>query len=367
MKKTIISLAVLAAASNIASAQSSVTIYGVVDAGIVSERGALAGSDVKLSSGVGSASRLGFRGTEDLGHGLSAVFVLESGFNVDTGTSDVSGSLFNRQAFAGLKSTTVGGLTFGRQYTPYYNTLSQVADPFGGGYAGTAKNLLPANVRTSNAIVYATPTVSGFNGDLSYSLGEQAGNNTAGRQIGASVAYVNGPLTARLAYNNRNSDAIAAGSSPASYPGSGRNLLLAANYDFAVAKAFLAYGEDKGFNSSVINGAIAATPQFKVNAFGAGNVTASTDSTDFIVGATAPVFTVGTIMASYVRKNDKTALNQDATQFGIGYLHALSKRTSAYVAFAKVKNNNGGSYTVGSNAEAGTGDKAFNLGLRHSF
>jgi predicted porin len=72
-------------------------------------------------------------------------------------------------------------------------------------------------------------------------------------------------------------------------------------------------------------------------------------------------------MASFIRKNDKEVANRDADQWAIGYSYALSKRTSTYVAYAKIKNKNGAGYTVGNNTEAGSGDKAFNLGLKHSF
>ncbi|MBJ7312133.1 porin [Rugamonas sp. CCM 8940] len=349
MKKSIISIAILGAMSNVAFAQSNVTIYGIVDAGIVSERGGKAGSVTKVTSGVGSASRLGFKGTEDLGGGLNAVFVLESGIKADTGESDVAGSIANRQSYVGLKSATAGSLTLGRQYTPYYNTLSQVADPFAAGLAGSAKNLFMAsgnNTRTSNSVVYATPALNGFTAEAAYALGEQSGDNSASRQLGLSVGYANGPLTARAAFNSRNNDTTAP-TTPVVNTTMGHNALLAVNYDFAVAKAFFAYGKDKGNFSSI-------APK-------------DVDSSEILVGATAPVGPAGTLMASFIRKNDKLASNQDADQWAIGYSHALSKRTSTYVAYAKIKNKNGATYTVGNNSEVGTGDKAFNIGVKHAF
>jgi predicted porin len=345
-----------------AQAQSNVTIYGIVDAGIVSERGGSAGSVTKVTSGIGSQSRLGFRGTEDLGNGLSAIFQIETGLKVDDGTLDNTNSaLFNRQAFVGLRSKEAGTLTLGRQYTMLYNAMSQVADPFGAGYAGTIKNLFPAagaNTRVSNAVVYATPVFAGFSAEALYALGEQAGSNEAGRQFGLGLNYGQGPLNARLVYNNRNNDTVAAGTTPAANRDSGRNTLFAMNYDFNVVKAYFAYGADKGLNSAALPVA---------NAYGyAVAPRASLDSNDILIGVQVPVGS-GTIMASAIRKNDKTRFNQDADQWAVGYLHALSKRTGAYVAYAKIKNKNGAGYTVGNNNEAGTGDKAFNVGVRHSF
>ncbi|WP_025916432.1 porin [Herminiimonas sp. CN] len=356
MKKSLVAIAVLGAFSGIASAQSAVTVYGTMDAGIVSERGGKDGSVTKLTSGVASASRLGFKGSEDLGGGLSANFVIESAVKVDTGETDSSG-IFSRQAFVGLKSVSAGAVTLGRQYTPLYNTISQVADPFGAGYAGSAKNLLPtagAETRTSNTIAYASPNFSGFSGEVAYSLGEVANSNSASRQFGAAVAYANGPLNVRLAYNNRNNDTLTVKTNDI-----GRNTLLAANYDFGVAKAFLAYGVDKGTNSAPLPNT--ANPYGAIIA-----PKASTDSSDLLLGVAVP-FGASTILASYIRKDDKTGLNQDADQWALGYTYALSKRTSLYSSYARISNKNGAGYTVGNNTEAGTGDKAFNLGVKHTF
>ena len=361
MKKTLITLAVLAAATGVAQAQSSVVIYGTVDAGFVSERGGVNGNVNKLDSGVASASRIGFKGTEDLGSGLSALFVLETGFNVDNGTQDKAGSIFNRQAYVGLSSKTTGSLTLGRQYTPWYNTLSKVADPFAAGYAGSAKNLFTSNTRTSNTVLYTSPNFNGFDADVAYTFGENAESNKIGRQIGASAGYSNGPLNARFAYNNTDNTQFQIGSA--------RNYLLAANYDFAVAKAYVAYGVNKGYNSMIANNAVQnANGSFSTrNAFGGTDAAFSRDSNNILVGATVPVGPAGTVMASFIRTNDKTAANADADQWAVGYSYALSKRTSTYASYAKIKNKNSAGYTVGNNSNVGTGDKAFNVGVRHSF
>lgn len=354
MKKTLITLAVLAAATGVAQAQSSVVIYGTVDAGFVSERGGVNGNVNKLDSGIGSASRLGFKGTEDLGSGLSALFLLESGFSVDNGQQDVSGTLFNRQAYVGLSSKTTGTLTLGRQYTPIYNTLAKVADPFQVGYAGSAKNLFPSNTRTSNTVLYTSPSYNGLDADVAYTFGENAESNKIGRKIGASVGYSNGPLNARVAYNNTSNETALTSI------GSGRNYLAAANYDFAVAKAYVAYGVNKGVNSAVRNNG-------SVNAFNYTSAAFSTDSTTALIGTTVPLGAAGTFMASYIHVDDKDVTNADANQFALGYSYALSKRTSTYASIAKISNKNNAGYTVGNNSNVGTGDKAVNVGVRHSF
>lgn len=360
MKKLTLAALIVGGFAAQAQAQSNVTIYGIVDAGIVMERGGVNGSVNKVTSGVGSASRLGFRGTEDLGGGNSAIFVIESGVKIDTGEQDTAGVFAQRQAYVGLKSKELGTVTLGRQYTMLYNALTQVADPFGAGYAGSAKNLFPTAgilTRTSNAVVYNSPSFEGFSVDGQYALGEQSGDNTAGRQFGVGLNYANGPLAVRLIHNNKNNDTAAVGTTPAKEVDEAKNTMIAASYDFGMAKAHFAYEKDKGPGSAPIPVA---------NAYGLKTApTPSTDSSVWLIGATVPVGT-GNIVASYTDKDDKVK-NQDATQWAIGYLHSLSKRTTAYVAYAKIKNKNGAGYTVGNNTEAGSGDKAFNLGVKHTF
>ena len=360
MNKTYLAAAILAASAAPAFAQTAVSIYGIVDAGFVRESGGTTNVS-KISSGVASVSRLGFRGTEDLGGGMSALFVLETGYKTDTGEVDTAGSIFNRQALVGIK-TTGGTVTLGRQYTPYYNTITGVADPFAAGLSGSAKNLLPtvgANTRTSNTVMYVSPKVAGVTGELAYAAGEQADSNSAGRQIGAALSYSAGKLNARLAYNNRNSDVAATTGVAAISRGIGTNTLLAANYDFGVVKGYAAYGVDKGFNSAVL-------PNTS-NPFGTTvRPVTSTDSTDLLIGATMPVGQ-GTIIASVINKNDKTSFDQDATQVAVGYTYALSKRSTLYTSYGRIKNRRNAGYTVGNGTDAGSGDKAYNAGIRHTF
>lgn len=342
-----------------AHAQSTVSIYGIVDAAIVGERGGAAGNVTKVTSGAASASRIGFRGNEDLGNGLSAFFTLEAGTKIDTGEIDAAGTIFNRQALVGLKGT-FGQVALGRQYTPWHTTLAQVVDPFGTGYAGSSKNLFPdfgANVRTSNTITYASPRTNGFDVELAYSAGEQSDSST-GRQFGGAVGYAQGPLTVRLAYNSKNTDVLATGTTAAVNRSLGRNTLLGANYNFGWIKVNAGYGIDKGDNSAPLGNAN--------NPYGGVRPTASTDGRSVLLGFSAPVGG-GTVMFSAMHKDDRTAFDQDASSWGIGYLYALSKRTGLYGAYGHVRNRNGAGYTVANNTEAGTGSTGYNLGLRHTF
>jgi predicted porin len=338
-----------------AQAQTNVTIYGIVDAAIVGESGGSAGRQTKITSGAGSASRLGFRGSEDLGGGMSAFFTLETGARIDTGTLDANNTIFNRQALVGLK-TNMGSVALGRQYTPYHNALVEVIDPFRTGYAGTSKNLFPDNgnnVRTSNTVTYASPKVNGFHVDLAYSAGEQS-SISAGRQYGGAVGYAAGPLALRLVYNARNSDVAATGTNR----DIGRNVLFGGNYNFKWVTLHAGIGIDKGFNSTPLG-----NPN---NPYGGVAPTASTDARDLLLGFSAPVGP-GTLMFSAMRKNDRTRFDQDASSWGVGYLYGLSKRTGLYAAYAHIDNKNGAGYTVANNSESGTGSTGYNLGIRHTF
>ena len=356
MKKNMFALAAMAALAGTASAQSTVTVYGLVDAGLVQERGGAAGSATKLTSGVASGSRLGFKGTEDLGGGLSVLFLLENGLNVDTGTAGQGGLLFGRQAYVGMRGS-FGSVLLGRQYTPEFGGLVMV-DPFSTGLAGDIKNLAAVTgnsaSRMDNAIKYISPTVEGVTGELVYAPGEVSGDSAAGRQLGGALSYAAGPLSMRLGYHNRNNDTATVKNTD-----NAKNALFSLTYDFAVAKAHFAYGTAKGLNSSPLRNTS--------NPFGyAVAPAASRDSQFLLLGATIPAGP-GTFMASYMRKDDRGAANQDANQIAVGYRYALSKRSDLYTAYARISNKNGAGYTVGSCIESGTGDKALNLGMRHAF
>jgi predicted porin len=365
MKKSLLVLAVLGTFVGAASAQTSLSIYGLVDAGIVRENGGPAGDVTKLTSGVQNGSRIGFKGTEDLGRGLQAKFVLEAGINVDDGTSGQSitsvpagtpgfnaraanNRLFGRQAYVGLGGNW-GNVTVGRQYSPHYLALAET-DPFGAGLAGNAANFIPTILRMDNTIKYTSPTWSGFTADLAYAFGEVPDENTQRRQYGLSIGYANGPLIAKLAYHRADGD-IAEAAFPSATPGvvsgiplneQAKSWLLAGKWDFGVAAVHLAFNSTKAER------------------------TLAEDTRDWLIGVSAPLGP-GTILASYINKNDRSDFNADANQWALGYTYALSKRTNFYTSFARINNDRNLTYTVGNATERGTGDKQFNVGVRHVF
>lgn len=335
MKKTFFALVAAGAFTGAAAAESNVTIYGLLDASLVGESGGAAGSVSKLTSGVANGSRLGFKGKEDLGNGLAAIFTLENGFNLDAGTMGQGGLLFGRQAFVGL-SGAFGTVKLGRQYTPV-DTVIATTDPFGNGMAGRGQNVFSAGyiARFNNGVMYNTPKVNGFSADLSYGFGETAGNSAANRYAALAAGYEQGPVYLRLAHQKTND---------ATGTGAVKNTVLGGIVDFGLAQAHLAYS---------------------INKRSAAGLT-TFDSNDVLIGTSVP-YGAGKFMASYVHKNDKLALNKDASQIGVGYIHAMSKRTSVYAAYGRIDNNNGATYTVGNATEAGSGDRAYNLGMRHTF
>jgi predicted porin len=340
MNKTIIGAAMLAACAGGASAQtapaapSSVSIYGIMDLALDFQGGGPNGSVTKLSNPFGS--RIGFRGNEDLGGGTSALFVLESGITADTGALSQGGLLFGRQAYVGLKGN-YGTLTLGRQYSARFLAIATIADPFQVGFSGQAHNIMDGDaVRLNNSVKYATPVVNGVSADLQYAPGEVAGDSASGRQVGASVGYTQGKLNVRLAYIGRNGTTLPIATT--------RNSMLAGTYDFGVAKLHAAYSVNRG-------------PLAK----------GSTSNDDMLIGATIPLVGPHSVRASYVRKNDRTALNRDASQIAGGYFYALSKRTDVYGVYSHIRNTNGAVFTVNNGSDTGIGNRGVNLGLRHFF
>ena len=346
MKNSLTILVVASALASTAHAQSSVTAYGKVDLGLVLDSGNAAGKSLRLSSGIGGGSRLGFRGEEDLVGANKAAFQLETGFCADSAAASAfctgSNNFMGRQAHLDL-TTAYGKLVAGRQYSLGYLTATTL-DPFSNGYAGQVENtdgkgsylVDTSGTRLNNSVAYTTPTFSGLNAAVEFALGEATGNWRANREVGATVGYANGPIYAALSYygvDNSNGRGQ-----------SRRTTTGGATYDFGVVKlAGLVQkvgGEPTGGNRI--------------------------DALNWMAGATVPV-AGGRIMGSIVRHDDRTSLQKDATQWGIGYIYPLSKRTSLYTAYAHIANRNHAGFLVGNATDTGTGTRAFNLGASHNF
>ena len=339
MKKSLLAFAVLGAFAGAASAQTNVTIYGLVDMAIQHDNDG-ASTRTGLDSGEFYGSRLGFKGSEDLGGGLKANFQLENGFGADDGKLNQGGRLFGRQAWVGL-SGGFGSVNLGRQWAPIFLVADNI-DPFDAGMtgakagqstsAGGMLNIFGTAFRVENAVVYTTPGLNGFSASLAYAFGEQAGSTSANRQVGLSAAYENGPVYAGVAFHNAND---AAGNAS-------KQTLVGGTYNFGVAKAAAAYQQ----NTSDLN---------------------TVDNKNWMIGVTVPVRATSNVLASYIRSTDNTvATNNNGTQWALGYTHDMSKRTTLYTSYSR--NSNDANSNIGGLAAAnGLTDTLFNVGIRHKF
>lgn len=342
MKKpllALIALSALGAWSGSAMAQTNVTIYGVVEMAIQHENDGRV-SRTALDSGQFYGSRIGFKGSEDLGGGLKANFQLENGFNADDGSLGQGGRLFGRQSWVGL-SGGFGALRMGRQSSPIF-IAADAFDPFDAGMvSGKAGQSTSGNgmlgifrtaFRTDNTVTYLTPNLNGFNGSASYTFGEAAGDTAANRQMGLSASYENGPVYVGTAFHNTN-DALG---------NTSKQALVGGTYNFGVVKAAVAYQK----NTSALH---------------------TLDNKSWMIGVTVPVGTAGNILASFIRSTDDNVVAANAgTQWALGYTYDLSRRTTLYTSYSR--NSNDANSNIGGLA-AGNGltDTLFNAGIRHRF
>jgi predicted porin len=370
MKKSLLALAVFGAFAGAASAQSSVTVYGIVDVNVTStEQGGERVTDMSRASQ--SPSRIGFKGVEDLGNGLKASFVLEQGFDSSNGGEAVSGLAFQRNAWVGLDGG-FGTVRFGRQDTPIYLAMDSV-DPFGTGTLGDIGTLfesLDNKARTDNMMYYKTPTFGGFAVEVSYAFGEVAGENAANRSYGAVLGYENGPLVAKLAYNEvRGGGSVLTGvlnavAGPTAGFATGdtavtdkdsknKDIFAGVSYDFGAFKLHGAYLQSKFQDfGATIGGVTGAFPDFKLKSG--------------MVGVSVPLG-AGTFLADYAMVKNDDFDDADSKKLAIGYTYALSKRTNLYTVVSRVTNDdNVGRASYGS-TDAGDSSTGYQVGLRHSF
>lgn len=393
MQKKILALAVAGLMSGAAFAQSNVTVYGIVDAGYSNWSGSeapVAADERKsrsaIDAGNQATSRIGFRGTEDLGGGLSVGFTLEFGLTNDRGDAltaaantvtpsaarSVAGStaLTDRTQTISLSSKTAGTLVMGRIVNPA-RALVNALDPFGGGGGvGHSQNIQFQTTWADNVIAYASPKFSGFDVVVGYT--NRLGANEQERQkntFGATAddikgyvivpKYAAGPITAGFSYESFNRDGTAAANQDLKL----RRWNLAGSYDFGVAKVGVTYGKVKANDITAVTGDV--------------------DGKQWMLSGWVPVTANGTIMASYNRaKHDIGAANIKASQWALGYNHAMSKRTNAYVTYASLSTNNDaeGLFSVSrnfsptnANGELATASlthgftRGLNIGLRHNF
>jgi general bacterial porin, GBP family len=332
MKKPIFVLIFMGTFSNITLAQSSMTVYGIVDVG-VAYKNAGTGKSLSLNSGLNSTSRLGLKGFEILINGWKANFNLEMGLKSDTGANDAA--LFARGAMVGLSSDEIGSVNFGRHksLTDIYG--AQIG-PFSDGLLGKADLLLKINIVRDNSITYTSNSMNGLIIAAQYGFGEKAGDATANRVISLAGHYVNGPLMANMIW-----DEVQGANGRKAVDGG--KLLAGVAYDFGMFKAHGMYEEIKG-TVSLTN-------------------LDETKEQLYVVGATVKNGN-NTFMVSYTDSKVKTSINSDSSRLALGYTYDFSKRTNLYASMAHVKNEK----AVKTMADvAGATANLFNFGIRHKF
>lgn len=404
-------------------AQSSVQIYGIADAGIMKTKG----ESARIFSGGADGSRLGFKGTEDIGGGFKAIFNLEARVELDTGTqvptliTDNPGlyltkgmealpptllagirnaiqpkggpavnpekALFDRTAMVGL-ITPAGAILLGRMYTPGYEVFAK-ADVFETGTAGTWGGItggaagftaLGADIRSQKSIQYRAEVPSGFGGSLMYG-GKQSGYlGRYNKFYGAALTYKANGFDMGIGHNR-------------GYDWMDRTSLVTTTVGGSFAtgpfKFFAGYHDQKNTNSALLrdyigawDGSIAPTlaPLGAPTATALRNVfvnniarNSQVDAASYQVGAHYRMG-AGRIMASAARQNDRTASDSDATLYALGYDHNLSKRTDVYTVLARINNQNDGQYTPGVSGSPGGFTKvpgedshSVQVGIRHRF
>lgn len=372
MKKRIIAIS-LAAMSSCAVAQSNVTVYGNIDLGVVyqsGKNGAVAsGRSLHDVAGAGSESYIGFKGAEDLGNGLKAVFDMQYRFTPDTG-----GGLTNAgRKYVGLAGgfgTVVMGYLDGIRYGIYgkYN-------PFGNYSVGNFASMTTQYDRAANALAYISPSFGGFTLVLATATNTQGpegslngihtsgnvpstGNNGDDRLFSINLSYGNGPLNVDLDYET--TKAVGYSDSQLYVVTTG------ASYDFGPVKVGAVYDIIKGDPNSLIGGNI-DLGGFNLGGLGADQ---SYDRRNWFVGVTVPVGNFS-VLASYGQVKDRTLANADADKWAVGVRYALSKRTELYADYAQIDNDDNAAYTINpmgnSLGLSGNGVKGVAVGIKHSF
>ncbi|SDP45749.1 Outer membrane protein (porin) [Rhodoferax sp. OV413] len=356
MKKKLATALTLVAAGA-AHAQTSLTVFGILD--VTLQRAQQGGASMHRLNGVGGHqfSRIGFRGTEDLGDGLSAGFVLDAGLNMDTGagaltstdnltTTGGGGLTFNRRATVSLLSKTWGELRLGRDFVPTYWNHSAF-DPFGSAGAGSVNNVaqgaltrvstVQTAVRASNSLGYVLPGLNGFYGQAMYAFAENTAATPAtrkdGKYAGIRLGYAQDSVSFAVSHGvtNLNSGDVTTSSAGASY-------------QFGAVKAMaLVFRDDKEV------------------------VAAPNRSHGWMLG-TQINLGLGYIPISYSRVKDNSASGRSANQMAAGYVYNLSKRTAVYSTYSRLQNRNGAALTGGGvTGVANATWTGLDLGIRHSF
>lgn len=360
MQKKLIAMAIAGMIAAPAFAQSNVTVYGIIDTFV----GVGKAGDAKFSgasNGMFNGPRIGFKGEEDLGNGLKAMFALEQGFSVDNGEAS-STKAFHRQAWVGLEGG-FGFIGLGRQYSPGYFVLRNNAinagafDPFAVLTGPGIQVNVGSDTRWDNSINYKSKKFGGFSGQLIYSFGSTEADNSE-NDVTKNAAGAKNP-------NRNNDDRVALGLNYANGP---------LNVDYIYVDA-----GNTTFGNDHKEHYLGAAYDFSGFKLVGSYQTVSVDAKDkdvkvYQIGGIVPVGS-GNIHVAYGARNEDTK-DSDSRSFAVAYSHNLSKRTTAYVALNRTTNDDEvlrGSLVKASKStdnawsERGESSTSLGLGIRHVF
>jgi predicted porin len=343
MQKKIIALALAGLASSAAFAQSNVTLYGRADYGYLIRGDQDGGSpNVKqkneFASGIGGGSRIGFKGSEDLGNGLKAIFEIEYGLSMDAGGANggaTNTTWWNRHSYVGLSSATLGTLVGGRLDGVRYGIFNKY-DAFGAGNIGNFTQMTSQVDRANNAIAYISPSFAGFNAVLAYSsnignsnalgIAAQEGGNASVNNLGqnnkgndgdatlmtANLNYNNGPISLAADYEivNFNGGLDSVSNATVRAHDDVQVYTFAGSYDFGVVKVAALYDNLKT----------------NVNSYGRGLNVGEADIDSWFISASAP-FGKFLVKATYGETENDAVADSKGTKFGLGLDYNLSKST----------------------------------------
>ena len=375
MKKSLIALALIGAFSSAAVAQSNVTMYGILDVNYMWQEGPVnVGTSTApriqqesvsaINGGHQSGNRWGVRGTESLGGGLSAIFALEAGFNIDSGTSGQGGRLFGRQAYAGLSggwgAVVAGRLATFSSGTGDFDMIGRV-DPFstGFGLAGAQNTFISMNAtRVDNAVAYVSPTFAGFKAGVGYTTridGAEvapSGNNAKATIFGAN--WASGPFFAAITYDVVNN----VNNAPDQ-----KHLQIGGTWDIASFRLHAAWADQS--NIGAIPSLTGGSGSFITLPTGLQNF----DASSWLLGATWTVTPAFKVFGSYqafdadgktVGTTTRVNFEPDYNIWGIGTTYNLSRRTNLYASYAS---RDADGTLTGNNFNA----KQLAIGIRHLF
>lgn len=357
-----------------AFAQSNVTIYGIVDTSIhyLNNANAKGNSNVRMDNGAIANSRLGFKGSEDLGGGLKAMFQLENGFSSDTGAMLQGGSLFGRQSWVGLQGA-YGKVRVGRQNTPLFDLLADHFDPLTvGNYA--SNSWLPAA-----ASLVRSPNMLRYDGEFgpvaasaSWAFGEKAGSIRTGSQFSSALRYTAGPLSLGGGYQQT------VDATNSSFKDTVWN--LSASYDFGPAKIFGGWFNIKDRTGTTgafmaADSDVGASSQWTVASTSAATLGNQRKDNGFFLGSSYKATSALTLTGAFYYDRSKNVSYVSTGNVGDGKRYAvvgwadyaLSKRTQLYTTVDYNKAKDAAVYELTSSPSGKTSVTTVGVGIRHIF